>query len=644
MHEPGLRFRPAREMDGRAGSAAPDAAPRFAPSPELRPLLGRLPAPLLAAATVRARRIGAGADEVLVAQGHLTAEEATAALADHLRLPLATADAPRPIADAAQAAAILRTGVRAEADAEAPPRFTFAARGREVRRLMRALKADPGLSARAGLISPPAMRRQILADAGPALADAAAFGLMRQAPERSAATLRPVRLGVKVALAAGLPLTAALVLAPAATALAVQALLSLVFLSWIALRLAGCFYAPPDAPAPALDDRELPLYAILVPLYREAASLPGLVTALGALDYPPEKLDIKLVVEADDSLTRDAIAALALPSHMEEVAVPAVGPRTKPKALNMALPFARGRFVAIFDAEDLPEPDQLRRALATFRAGGPELACVQARLAIDNGAESWISGHFAAEYAGQFDVLLPVLAALGLPILLGGTSNHFRRDVLEAVGGWDPFNVTEDADLGVRLARVGYTTAVIAATTYEEAPVHIGAWIGQRTRWLKGWAQTILVHGRRPRALLRDLGPGATLGLAVLTAGPFAAALVHPICLALLLHDGVRGVLGLPRESMAEVLAAALATTTLIAGYAGTAWASTVGVRRRGLALRWRIIFSIPLYWLLLSLAAWRALVELMRRPHHWQKTEHGVSPRPRRIPASGEPEGAPGA
>ena len=377
---------------------------------------------------------------------------------------------------------------------------------------------------------------------------------------------------------------------------------------------------------------------------QEAASLPGLVTALGALDYPPEKLDIKLVVEADDSLTRDAIAALALPSHMEEVAVPAVGPRTKPKALNMALPFARGRFVAIFDAEDLPEPDQLRRALATFRAGGPELACVQARLAIDNGAESWISGHFAAEYAGQFDVLLPVLAALGLPILLGGTSNHFRRDVLEAVGGWDPFNVTEDADLGVRLARVGYTTAVIAATTYEEAPVHIGAWIGQRTRWLKGWAQTILVHGRRPRALLRDLGPGATLGLAVLTAGPFAAALVHPICLALLLHDGVRGVLGLPRESMAEVLAAALATTTLIAGYAGTAWASTVGVRRRGLALRWRIIFSIPLYWLLLSLAAWRALVELMRRPHHWQKTEHGVSPRPRRIPASGEPEGAPGA
>jgi len=363
--------------------------------------------------------------------------------------------------------------------------------------------------------------------------------------------------------------------------------------------------------------------------------VPGLVAALCALDYPREKLDIKLVVEADDAGTRAAIAALGLPPHMEEVPVPDIGPRTKPKALNVALPFARGSIVAVYDAEDLPEPDQLRRALAAFRSGGPKVACVQARLAVDNGDESWISGHFAAEYAGQFEVLLPVLSALGLPILLGGTSNHFRRNVLEEVGAWDPFNVTEDADLGVRLARAGYRTAIIGSATWEEAPVTARAWLGQRTRWLKGWAQTMLVHGRGFPSLRADLGWRATLGLAVLTAGPYAAALVHPFCVALLAFDMARGVLGQPVATLTEAVAAALATITLAAGYAGTAWTAIAGLKRRGLPVRWGVIATIPIYWLLLSLAAWRALAELVRRPHYWRKTEHGVSRRAAHGPVS---------
>ena len=629
--EPGVNGKgmpaPVRDADGRSGTTAALTPRASALPPALKPFAGHLPAATLIAAARRARQIGVAPDAVLVAEGELSPAAATALFARHLRLPLA-GPGSAPIDDAGTAVAILATGIRTEASDAGPPRYIVAAEGRTLRRLARALRADPALRLRTSLTSPASLRRQVLADAGPALADAAAFDLMRRTPERSAATLRPGRLLIILAALLGLPLAGALVLAPAATALLVQAALSVVFLSWIALRLAGCFYAPSEAPAPPLAERDLPPYSILVPLYREAASLPGLVAALGALDYPPEKLDIKLVVEADDALTRDALAALSLPAHMEEVAVPHVGPRTKPKALNTALPFARGRFVAIFDAEDLPQPDQLRRAIATFRTGGAKLACVQARLAIDNGGESWISGHFAAEYAGQFDVLLPVLEALGLPILLGGTSNHFRRDVLEEVGGWDAFNVTEDADLGVRLARAGYETAIIAATTFEEAPVTIRAWIGQRTRWLKGWAQTLLVHTRHPRALVADLGLPATLGLLLLTAGPFAAALVHPVCVGLLIHDGVRGLLGMPRETVAEVLASALATTTLIAGYAGTAFTSWVGMRRRALPLRWSLIASIPAYWLLLSWAAWRALGELIRRPHHWQKTEHGLSRR----------------
>lgn len=334
------------------------------------------------------------------------------------------------------------------------------------------------------------------------------------------------------------------------------------------------------------------------------------------------------MVEADDHETRRAIAAFGLPPHMEEVAVPDIGPRTKPKALNVALAFARGRYVAVFDAEDQPEPDQLRRALAAFRAGGRSVACVQARLCIDNGDTSWISAHFAAEYAGHFDVLLPILSALRLPILLGGTSNHFRRDVLERVGGWDPFNVTEDADLGIRLAREGWRTRMIASSTFEEAPVSRRAWIGQRSRWLKGWAQTLLVHGRDPRSLVRELGWQQSLAFFVLTAGPYAAALVHPFCLALLGWHAAAGVLGEPCGSIAEVVASALTYSTFVIGYLGTALTMVVGLRRRRMRLPPLLLPSIPIYWLLLSYAAWRALVELVRRPHHWEKTEHGISNR----------------
>lgn len=623
---------------GRGAARMPAAAPssrRRSLPPELRPFLGHLPAETLAAAALRARRLGVGADEVLVAQGAVDSATAARLLATHLGVALADLAAEAPTIDADMAEAVLRTGVLMEASPGLPPRYVMAARGREVRRLFRALKADKGLAGRVRLAPPEAFRRHVGQVAAPAMTARAVAAPLRAAPLMSAATLRPARSVALLGFCAVAPLAALVAFAPAMGLLVAQMLLSLLFLSWIALRLAGCLFVPPEDEAPLPAERELPLYSVLVPLYREASSVPRLVAALSALDYPPEKLDIKLVVEADDDETRAAIAAGGLPPHMEEVAVPAIGPRTKPKALDAALPFARGTFVAIYDAEDLPEPDQLRRALAAFRAGGRRVACVQARLAVDNGGDSLIASHFAAEYAGQFDVLLPVLSALGLPILLGGTSNHFRRRVLEQVGAWDPFNVTEDADLGIRLARAGWQTRVITSSTYEEAPVTLRAWLGQRTRWLKGWAQTLLVHGRRPRALVRDIGLRATLALAVLTAGPFAAALVHPFCVALLVADVVRGVAGLPCTSLAEVLASALAYATLAAGYAGTVATSVAGLRRRGLAMRWSTAVSIPAYWLLLSVAAWRAVDELVRRPHFWRKTEHGLA---RRRAAQGAP------
>jgi len=243
---------------------------------------------------------------------------------------------------------------------------------------------------------------------------------------------------------------------------------------------ADCFVNPP------FPDEELPVYTVILPLRAEARVVDQLLSGIERLDYPPEKLDVIITVEADDYCTRAAITARKHRIPITVIPVAPGKPRTKPKALNVALPLARGMFTVIYDAEDRPERNQLRLALRSFRAAANDLACVQARLCVDTGT-NWLARYFTAEYAAQFDVFLPKLAALGLPLPLGGSSNHFRTATLREVGGWDPFNVTEDADLGMRLARFGYRCGVIKSTTYEEAPVEFRGWLGQRSRWFKGW-------------------------------------------------------------------------------------------------------------------------------------------------------------
>jgi cellulose synthase/poly-beta-1,6-N-acetylglucosamine synthase-like glycosyltransferase len=329
--------------------------------------------------------------------------------------------------------------------------------------------------------------------------------------------------------------------------------------------------------------------------------------------------------------TRAAIAARKSRIPLEVIIVPAGGPRTKPKALNVALPFARGSFTVIYDAEDRPEPGQLRRALQAFSAGGDDLACVQACLSIDNTTDSWLARFFTAEYAGQFDVFLPGIAAFGLPLPLGGSSNHFRTATLRQIGAWDPFNVTEDADLGMRLARLGYRTSVINSTTYEEAPARFGPWLRQRTRWFKGWMQTWLVHMRDPRRLARDLGLRGFLAFQLVVGGNALAALVHPLFLCGLIY-GVLADAPLWKSGGATVaILAALYGMTLTIGYATSALLGWIGLARRGLLSTAWVLVLTPLHWLLLSLAAWRALIQLVISPYRWEKTEHGLAKSSRR-------------
>ncbi len=336
---------------------------------------------------------------------------------------------------------------------------------------------------------------------------------------------------------------------------------------------------------------------------------------------------MKFVLEADDRETRRVLALLDLGPPFEIITAPPVGPRTKPKALNVGLAFARGAFTVVLDAEDMPEPDQLRHALAAFAAGGDRLACVQAALTIDNTADNWLAGMFTADYAGQFDVFLPFLAAMRLPLPLGGSSNHFRTAVLRRIGGWDPYNVTEDADLGIRLCRLGLRSAVLPSATYEEAPARLVSWLRQRTRWYKGWMQTWLVHMRRPHTLSRELGIVGAIAFQILFAGKVLSALVYPLFLA-----GLAYVLFIAPKLSAAMAADSAFTAVIICGYASTIVPSVVGLKRRRLLAHAWVLVLTPLYWMLLSLAAWRALLQLLYDPYRWEKTEHGLA-RTTRVP-----------
>jgi cellulose synthase/poly-beta-1,6-N-acetylglucosamine synthase-like glycosyltransferase len=360
-----------------------------------------------------------------------------------------------------------------------------------------------------------------------------------------------------------------------------------------------------------------PMYTIVAPLRGEARIVNQLLAAIERLDYPPEKLDVILSIEADDDDTRTAITARNHRLPITVIPSPPARLRTKPKALNVALPFARGDFIVVYDAEDRPERNQLRRALQAFCSAGGDLACVQARLCTDTDT-SWLSRYFSAEYAAQFDVFLPGLASLHLPLPLGGSSNHFRTAALREVRGWDPHNVTEDADLGMRLARFGYRADVIDSTTYEEAPSTICAWLGQRSRWFKGWMQTWLVHLREPCQLFRDLRFRGFLTFQLIVGGNALVALAHP---ALLLGFIWEVALRPEDHSIApqQYLPAA------VFGYCTSAALGLLGLWQRGILHKASVLVLTPIHWLLLSAAAWCAAWELIFSPFRWRKTEHGL-------------------
>ncbi|MCQ0989960.1 glycosyltransferase family 2 protein [Jiella marina] len=372
----------------------------------------------------------------------------------------------------------------------------------------------------------------------------------------------------------------------------------------------------------------VPIYSVLVALHHEVAMIPKLVESLERLDWPKTRLDIKLVCEADDLPTiRAAYRETHGRAQFSVVLVPPGQPRTKPKALNHALPLAFGEFVVLYDAEDEPDPLQLREAYGRFRDGPPELACLQAPLVIRNGHDHWLAGLFALEYAALFRRLLPWLAHHEFPLPLGGTSNHFVRRHLVAVGGWDSHNVTEDADLGIRLYRAGYRIETLTRPTYEQAPERWLVWHRQRTRWMKGWFVTYLLHMREPLRLCRNLGAKAAVAFQLLFLGMLASSVAHPFFIAICLYYAWE--LSSGYLTLAEAgFVFALDVFNVVFGYALFIAHSSMALEddeRRALKGRYRYI---PAYWAILAFSSLRAIIQLFIDPHKWEKTPHGLDSR----------------
>jgi len=411
---------------------------------------------------------------------------------------------------------------------------------------------------------------------------------------------------------------------PGLTLITVHIIVSLLCFSCVVFKLLTASSADMSSEAAlhGFKADEMPVYTVMVALHREAEVVPQLLTALGRLVWPRSKLEIKLVCESDDHETLGAIRAMQLRSYVHVIEVPVSLPRTKPKALSYALPLSTGELVAVFDAEDRPHPYQLLEAWGAFRQDNDTLACVQAPLVIANGRESWLARMFAFEYSALFGVVLPWLAKRQLVLPLGGTSNHFRRRALEDVGAWDSYNVTEDADLGIRLFRMGYSIGTISSPTCEDAPTELDVWLRQRTRWFKGWIQTWLVHMRHPVQLFREVGASSFFVIQILVPCALVAALSNILMFVALVWGAVwLAVTGSVPEIYETLLLLDIVNIAL--GYVGflvIGWRSLPAKDRVRL---WRYAVMTPLYWLLLSMAAWRAVWQLYRCPYYWEKTPH---------------------
>ncbi len=374
-----------------------------------------------------------------------------------------------------------------------------------------------------------------------------------------------------------------------------------------------------------IKDDTLPVYTVLSPLYKEEHILPQFLKNINKLDWPKDKLDVILLLEEDDVQTIGEAKKIDLPPYVRILVVPDGQPKTKPKACNYGLAHAKGEYVVIYDAEDEPEPLQLKKAFLGFQNLGPNVFCLQAKLNYYNPNQNLLTRLFTAEYSLWFDIVLPGLQAINTTIPLGGTSNHFRTAGLKKLEGWDPFNVAEDADLGARLFRQGYKTAIIDSVTLEEANSNIKNWIRQRSRWLKGYMQTYFVQMRQPLKFAREKKQHYLI-FQLVSGLRVSFMLINPLLWAMTLaYFLLFKFVGPQIEALYPTQVFYMAVFSLVFGNFLYLYYYMIGAAKRE---EWGIIkyvFLVPFYWLLTSIGAFMASYQLIFKPHYWEKTIHGL-------------------
>jgi cellulose synthase/poly-beta-1,6-N-acetylglucosamine synthase-like glycosyltransferase len=382
------------------------------------------------------------------------------------------------------------------------------------------------------------------------------------------------------------------------------------------LLMIGSFLSSKKQKIIHISETSLPIYSILIPLYKESNQAAKIIKNIAALDYPKHKLDIKIIIEEDDIETRRAFSFLKIPNYFEFVIVPPSFPRTKPKAMNYAMPLVRGKYVAIYDAEDAPEIDQLRKAVMAFESLPEEYVCLQSRLKFFNYNENLLTRMFSIEYCVWFRHLLQGLDYFKVPIPLGGTSNHFKVEILRDLLAWDPYNVTEDADLGIRIGIYGYKSKMLDSSTDEECLTDIASWLFQRVRWIKGFIKTYIIYikNRPNNNIKNDLATHFFIFL------PTYNFMVLPWLLWFgFYHYEIIWL----RELFHIALLQSLFFNYFVAIYV------IYENYKDGSEVDMRDIMAIflwPFYFILHTIASYIAIWELVIDPFRWNKTKHGTS------------------
>jgi glycosyltransferase involved in cell wall biosynthesis/cellulose synthase/poly-beta-1,6-N-acetylglucosamine synthase-like glycosyltransferase/O-antigen/teichoic acid export membrane protein len=428
-------------------------------------------------------------------------------------------------------------------------------------------------------------------------------------------------------------LATGLILYPLNVAIIIIGLLSIIYFVDALFNLyliLKSLYSPPEinftvSQIKEINETDLPLFTILCPLYREARVLPAFLESMANIDWPKDKLEVLLLLEENDLETQQAALCLQIPSYVRTVIVPHSEPKTKPKACNYGLAFAHGEYLVIYDAEDKPDTDQLKKAYLGFKNAAPNIACLQAKLNYYNPNQNLLTRLFTAEYSLWFDIILTGLQTIDTAIPLGGTSNHFKTQILRKLQGWDPFNVTEDCDLGIRLFKEGYKTAIIDSTTLEEANSNTKNWLRQRSRWIKGYFQTFFIHNRNPLKLFREQGTHAFIFQLIIGAR-MSFMLINPILwLMTISYFALYKFVGPTIESFYPAPIFYMAVFSLVFGNFMYLYNYMIGAAKRGQWNLIKFVFLVPIYWLMASISATIAFYQLIFKPHYWEKTIHGL-------------------